>query len=323
MHLHSEVHDYFARQHGVVSVAQLHDVGVTRRQIEVLERNGTIINVCRGTYRSPSVPVDELTRCAAICLARMNVVISGPTAGRLWGFRRLPSDHRVHVLAPPASNPSIERWVIPYRTAALHDEDVVDRRDGIRVTSRARTAFDLARWLHGDDLLSVVEQAMHDGQLTELDMYSVAIDWLSPRRPWARAFVDLLGRRLPGRPAESHPEVRVCQALRRGGVRGLVRQYPIELPGYGRARFDLAVPQTKWALEVDVFPTHDETVGRRRDRSRDRAARRSGWTVFRISRSDYDHRFGSAIDDAIASLRLTTAMYQTHSAVASAHRSSV
>ncbi len=181
-----EAHQLFARQHGVAAVGQLISAGLTRRQLRHLEQTGAIMPSLRGAYRSPSVPFDELSRCAAVCLARTDVVIAGPTAGRLWGLRRLPKDHRIHVLAPRASNPAIAQWVVPYRTDARHDVDVVQRSDGIRITSRARTAYDLARWLRPDDLLSVIEQVVHDGDLTDGDMFAVAVDWLSPQRPWAR-----------------------------------------------------------------------------------------------------------------------------------------
>jgi very-short-patch-repair endonuclease len=136
-------------------------------------------------------------------------------------------------------------------------------------------------------------------------MYDVAIDWLSRRRRWADRYVRQLGTRLPGRPAESHPEIRVAKALLRAGVQGLVRQYPIDLPGLGRARFDLAVPRVRWALEVDVFPTHAETVGARRDALRDEAATSLGWTMHRLDRVSYETRFGPAISDAVASWRRT------------------
>jgi very-short-patch-repair endonuclease len=171
-----------------------------------------------------------------------------------------------------------------------------------------RTAFDLARWLGPRDLLSVIEQAMHDGGHDETEMYAVAIDWLSPRRPWAGHYVRQLGLRLPGRAAESHPEIRVSEALRQAGIHGLVRQYPIELPGYGRARFDLAVPQSRWALEVDVFPTHSETMGQLADTARDDAARSIGWTTFRIGRADYCQNFDASIADAAASCRRARAI---------------
>jgi very-short-patch-repair endonuclease len=190
-----------------------------------------------------------------------------------------------------------------YRTAAIHPHDVVARRDGIRVTTRARTAFDLARHLRADDLLSVIEQALHDGRIDDDVLRRVAVDWLSPRRPWARAFLRQLDRRLMGGTAESHPEVRVGTALAECGVRGLVRQHELDIPGYGPARFDLAVPKVRWAIEIDVFPTHDQTIGRLRDRRRDAAAVNCGWTTTRLERTEYEVDFDGWIERTAAHYR--------------------
>jgi very-short-patch-repair endonuclease len=215
--------------------------------------------------------------------------------GSNLGLRRLQKDHRIHVIGPRASNPSTASWVVPYRTDAIHAHDIIARTDGVRVTSLARTAFDLARWLAPDDLLSVIEQATHDGRLSDEELREVALDWLSPRRPWARKYIDQIDRRFAGGAAESHPEVRVAEALRRAGVRGLVRQHRVDLSGHGRARFDLAVVDLKWAVEVDVHPSHDETMGRDRDHRRDIAASLDGWLVTRISRADYEEAFDQSI----------------------------
>ncbi len=114
-------HALLARQHGVASTRQLLDTGISVRRLQRLQHEGSLDLVLRGAYRTPSAPLTEPARCAAVCSARPDVAIAGPTAGRLWGFRRLPSDQRIHVLAPPASNPAIARWVVPYRTAARHD----------------------------------------------------------------------------------------------------------------------------------------------------------------------------------------------------------
>ncbi len=287
--LTSEAHQLFARQHGVASVGQLRSGGLSSRSIERLEELGAIALVLRGAYRSSSVELDDMGRCAAVCLARSNTVIAGPTAGRLWGFRRLPHDHRIHVISPPASNPATARWVVPYRTAAIHPDDVVERPDGIVMTTRQRTAFDLARHLDDDRLLSVIEQAMHDGRLDEQTMRGVAVDWISPQRRWVWSYLRQLDRRLAGGAAESHPEVVVATALAAAGVRGLVRQHELAIPGYGPARFDLALPRLRWAIEVDVHPTHDDTLGRARDRRRDAAASVAGWTTRRIDRHTYEH----------------------------------
>jgi hypothetical protein len=185
--------------------------------------------------------------------------------------------------------------VVPYRTAALHEHDVVERDDGIRVTTRQRTAFDLARWLGPDDLLSVIEQAAHDGGLDDGDFLEVAVDWLSPQRPWVRPFLQALDRRLPGGPAESHPEVRVADALTRAGVRGLLRQYRAVLPDHGAVRFDLAIPELRWAIEIDLHPRHRETLGVAADARRDLAASNAGWLTTRIDEEQYQRRFHETI----------------------------
>lgn len=307
-HLNPAAHRLFAAQHGVASVDQLIASGIPRSQLKRLEAAHAIVRLHNTVYRSPSVAVDERTRCAGACLARPGVIIAGPTAGRLWGFRRLPPDQRIHVLAPPASHPVAADWVVPYRTASFHSVDVVERPDGIRVTSRARTAFDLARWLGDEDLLSVIEQAMHDGRITEPEMYAVAIDWVSPRRRWASAYLRQLQRRLPGGAAESHPEVRVAQALARAGVHGLVRQFAIDLPGFGSARFDLAIPDLRWAIEVDVHPRHRETAGALSDRQRDLAAEEEEWQVTRIGRTAYEARFEATIEHLAAEYRTRRAI---------------
>jgi len=309
-HLTPHAHELLARQHGAASVEQLLATGLSLREVRHLQRSGDLELVLRGAYRTPSAPITESSRSAAVCLARPDVAIAGPTAGRLWGLRRIPSDRRIHVIAPRASQPAVVRWVVPYRTDACHEHDIVIRGDGIRITSRARTAFDLSRWLEPDDLLSVVEQVIRDGRLSDGDLLAVAVDWLSPQRPWVRRFLQALDRRLPGGPAESHPEVRVADALHNAGVRRLVRQHHIELPGYGAARFDLAVPDLRWAIEVDLHPTHRESAGSTSDDRRDRAAATIGWITTRIDEHDYRHRFNERIAEVAAiqsDLQLATA----------------
>ncbi|MFN3257690.1 MAG: hypothetical protein ACE37B_18565 [Ilumatobacter sp.] len=308
-YLPSAAHDLFARQHGVASLDQLIGTGLTAGEIEHLSLRGALRSLVKGSYGSPSVQVTEQSMAAALCLARPHVAVAGPSAGRLWGFRRLGSDRRLHVIAPPAAQPAGSSEVKVYRTAAIRPDDIIQRPDGIRLTTRQRTALDLARSRPDDALLSIIEQAMHDGGLTGADMRAVAAPW-ARRRPWVRRYLRQLDRRVDGGAAESDPEVRVGVLLRDRGVRGLVRQFAVDLPGYGPARFDLAVPDVRWAVEVDVFPTHAETAGRASDVRRDRCAAADGWSVFRISAADYTHRLDARLDDAIhqyRSLRSTSA----------------
>jgi very-short-patch-repair endonuclease len=290
--------EYLRAHHGVASARALRDVGLSAGDVRRLVEAGNLVPVLRGVYRMPAVAFDELARCAAVCAAHPEAVISGPTAGHLWGFRRVPDDRRVHLLAPPASHPSIEPWVVPYRTRAFHAQDVIGRPDGIRVTSRARTALDLARFVAPTDLLSIVEQAMRDGHLDDDDLRAVAIDWWTPRRPFVRRFLETLDRRLRGGAAESHGEVVLGDALRSLGVCGLERQFRLDLPGYGPARFDLAVPDVRLAIEVDLHPSHHDSNGQRRDAARDRAASSIDWSVRRV----VERHFGDQLHSTVREL---------------------
>jgi len=289
-HLPVGVIEHFAARHGVATHAQLVGLGLTRHRIIGLQHAGTLIGVLKGVYRIPVVPLDEFARCVAVCGAHPGAVVAGPTAGRLHGLRRMPKDDRVHVIVEPQSQPSIEPWIVPYRTAAIRAEDIIERDDGIRVTSLARTALDMARFLRDVDLLSVIEQASRDGGLDDEQLRSVAVDHISKHRPWLYRYLRQVDRRLDGGPADSHHEVLLGDALVAAGLASLVRQFEVDLPGYGPARFDLAIPRLQWAIEVDVFPTHFETEGRRRDRRRDAAARSIGWDVTRVVEADLGPR---------------------------------
>jgi very-short-patch-repair endonuclease len=298
-HLPVEVIRHFAQHHGVASHERLVELGLTRDRIIGLQHAGTLVGVLKGVYWIPVVPLTEVVRCVAVCAAHDDAVIAGPTAGRLWALRRLPRDRRIHVIVRPHRQPSIEPWIVPYRTNAIRDEDVIDRADGIRLTTRARTALDLARHLGDVDLLSVIEQVANDGALADDGLRDVAVDFISKRRPWLRRYLLQLDRRLDGGAAESHHETILGDALHAAGVSPLVRQFRMDLPGYGPARFDLAVPSMRWAIEIDVFPSHRETEGRRRDQQRDEAARSMGWDVTRVVEAD----LGSSIAATVARLR--------------------
>lgn len=307
-HLTPAAHARLAAQHGVITTAQLAAAGMHPRAIDRLLATGVLTSAVSGAYRSPSVRWTEEARCVALCLARPDVVIAGPTAGRHWGFRKLPKDRRVHVIAPPHAHPCGLDWVHVYRTAAMHDIDVVELADGRRVTSRPRTVLDLSRSESEVVVRSLIEQARRDGRHAIDDFIAVAADWQSPRRPWLRSFLELVADCLPGGAAESHEETLVGIALVGAGVRGLHRQFRLALRGRPDARFDLAVPALRWAIEVDIFPTHREIDGVAADRARDEATGRLGWITTRIGPESFGPAFGRSIErvvDVYRTLRQT------------------
>jgi very-short-patch-repair endonuclease len=274
-----------------------------RRMVEA----GLLRRVVTGAYVFAATPEDELVRCTALCTSRPQVVIAGPTAARMWTMRRAPRDELVHVITPPGSNPCRAKWVRPYRTDTLRPHDVVSRPDGIRVTSPPRTVVDMGRYVEDLDLASLVEHTLERGMCTEITLRRLATRLVAPRRPWVRRLLEILDARAGGAPAASEWERCVREDLRRRGVHDLVAQHPVDLPGYGRARFDLAIPDLRWALEVDVHPSHRSLEGAARDNRRDRAAQAAGWAVCRVAElqltADLDRTMADLVD-AIAERRL-------------------
>jgi len=142
----SAAYELMRRQHGVIARAQLLELGLSSRQLEHLAVRGELRSLIRGAAISPSVEVTETARCAALCLVRERIAIAGPTAGRLWGLRRLLGDMRIHSIARRHWHIANVPWCVPCRTEAMRDSDRVHRPDGITVTSLARTVLDVSRF---------------------------------------------------------------------------------------------------------------------------------------------------------------------------------
>jgi hypothetical protein len=274
---------WMREHHATISTERLRAGEVTVDQQRALVGAGILQRVVDGAYSFGGVDPDETAKCAALCASRPQLVVAGPTAGRLWELRRSPRDGVVHVIAPPASQPCRMPWVRPYRTSFLFPEEVVMRPDGIRLTSPPRTVVDLTRYVDAVALASVIEHALSRRLCTVSTLHRCAERLNTPGRPWLRRFLDVLARRHPTAAAQSEAELLVFRALTDRGVRGLERQVRVFLPGYGRAFFDLAMPDLCWALEVDVHPEHRSLEGRANDLRRDDGAEAAGWRVRRVS----------------------------------------
>src|SRR3954454_25300280 len=294
--LNRPVLEWTASHHGVASTDDLLRLGVSRSQIRQLVEDDILERVLDGAYRFVGSPNDELARCVAASAHPANLVIEGPAAGRLWKCRRMPYDGLVYVIAPPASHPSVEPWLRTYRTAALNPLDIVERPDGIRLTSPPRTALDLTRYLPDRDLRSVIDQIESNGMGTAATMRRVALDVLSPGRPWVKRFLSVLDQRPQSGVPESHWESRVVAALMQRGVSDLRPQRWLDVPDWGRVRLDGSVDRLRWGVEIDVFPTHFTEEGGSNDRERDLACDAIGWRVSRVARPSLQRNFDQAID---------------------------
>jgi very-short-patch-repair endonuclease len=291
----SQLLAWTSAHHAVITDTVLRSIGVTIDQRKRLVRDGVLERLLDGSYRFAGVAFDERARCVAVSARPGGLIVAGPAAGRIDGLRRMPNDGKIHVIAPPASHPSVEPWLVPYRTAAIDPDHVTMRPDGIRITKPARTAVDLMRHLTTSDVRSVVDQIVHERRATVGEMRAVAEPLATPGRRWAKRFLDLLDLRGDGAAAESHWESRVAAALRARGL-DLTLQHWLDVPHWGRIRLDAAILPLRWGLEIDGHPEHFTEHGSTNDAGRDLACDAIGWAISRVTTLALQSDFERQID---------------------------
>lgn len=290
-------------RHGIVSDPQLRSLGVSLHQRRRLVDEGLLIPVFDGVYRFASTPESLEGWCLAACLADDRAVITGRACGKLVGLRRMGADPTIDVRVPHYSNTLTGPNIRLRRCNILDPEHVVTRPDGIRVVSPARLAFDLGAVTTDLDLESVIEQMLDRRWVTMSELHEMAHRMYHPRRPGSKRYVRVIQSR-PNwmKPADSHQEVVLFDALRRRGVSGLVRQHPITLETGITVHPDLAVPELRWAVEVDHVTWHGGRVDAQHDKQRDRALRRLDWAIERVTDEEVDHDLARVVDELLALL---------------------
>jgi very-short-patch-repair endonuclease len=165
----------------------------------------------------------------------------------------------------------------------LAPEDVTVR-NGIPVTTVARTLADLAHELSFDDLARAVREAQF------LKLYDLAaIHDALTRRP-SRALQGLL----PEVMSQHVMEDRFLRLCREHAIPEPVRQFRI-----GGHAFDFAWPDRRVVVETDGWQAHSGPHAFQADRTLSNALQLQGWTVLRFTWRDLTKR----PDDVVAALR--------------------
>jgi hypothetical protein len=145
-----------ARQYGVVSRAQLYEVGFCERGIARRVANGRLNRLHRGVYSVGHTIVDGYGRwLAAVLACGPGAVLSHRSAAALWGIRPTAAA-RIDVTVPHTSGVRSRARIVVHRPR-LEAESVV--LDGIAVTTAGRTLLDLATALPRRQLEKAAEMA--------------------------------------------------------------------------------------------------------------------------------------------------------------------
>lgn len=293
---------WFRTHHGVINATQLSSLGCSSRTVRRMVARSQLVIVQRGVYVSGQWPIGHQQQMAAACARNPSALIGFTTAAKLWGLRRV-TDRRIHVLVPHGASPELQGIVV-HRCRRIDDVDIVQRADGIRLTSPPRTLFDCADLLGVSASRSAMEQLLHEKRCTLDTILSTYLRLAHPNRPGSRTMAEVIASRPAWRTAlHSDLELRVLEEIERQRLPPVHTQCPVEL-GDGRViHLDFGWPKWQVGLEVDDPAWHEGVEERHRDANRDRKAAAVGWSVPRISKIDVQGDLEDAIRDVSIILR--------------------
>jgi hypothetical protein len=242
---------------------------------------GTFRRVLRGVYADPALHADhELVARAAALVMPPDAALAGRSAALWWGGRTAGVRDPVRVVVPSSSAWRGPRGVMVHRTD-LRPGDVVEREEGIRVTTVERTAWDVAALEKVKDAVACLDAMAFTGELTDQALRRVAGDatgrWGSRRVRRALSLVD--GR------AQSPPESWVRVACHLAGLPAPVPQFVVIEEGVFLGKVDLAWPEARLIVEYEG-PHHFDAAQIEEDDARYAALRAAGWRVIRLANAD-------------------------------------
>ncbi|HSS42479.1 MAG TPA: type IV toxin-antitoxin system AbiEi family antitoxin domain-containing protein [Solirubrobacterales bacterium] len=265
------------RQHGVVSRAQLLEIGMGRRAIASRIDRGELHRLHHGVYKVGYRRINRKGRwMAAVLASGPGALLSHRSAARIRGLMS-PGDEWPEVTVSPGSR--VRRHGIVCRQSVVA-EDERGVLDGIPVTSLFRTVFDLAAVLD----LRGLERAWHEAEVKGL-RDRVSLPMLLERYPGRRGARNL--RAL----LESDEPVGFTRNDFEEGFVAFVDGYGLRRPRMNgtlamRGRFfevDALWEDERVAVELDSRSVHGTNKNFESDKQRDRILLAEGWRTARVT----------------------------------------
>ena len=288
---------WFSTHLGIVSVSKLVEFGCTDRNIGQLVLRGELVTMLPGVFRSAQWPCNREQILAAACARNLAAMIGFTTAGQEWDLRQM-TDPLVHVLVPHGRSPEMEGIVV-HRCRRIDPVDIVQRPDGIRLTSPPRRLFDCADMIGRDAAVSVLEQLLNEKRVTFGTISDTVRRLYHPNRPGAATMLAVIRSRPTWQSAlQSDLEVKLLQEISAQGLPAPVAQFPLRLPGRDRdIVIDFAWPEVRLAIEVDHPTWHAGAAESHVDKGRDRKLATIGWVSARITNIDVRGGLREAVAD--------------------------
>jgi Transcriptional regulator, AbiEi antitoxin len=261
------------RQHGVVSIEQLKELGYSTSAVGRAAESGRLHSVDRSVYAVGHTRLSLHGRCfAAVFACGPGAVLSHHSAAWLHGLARWSPDP-FHVTGPVARRPRLPVRIHRARQLGQADRVLVE---GIPVSAVPRTLLDLAAAVKFEQLEKIVERS-EEGGIFDL-----------------RQVEDLLARTVGH---HGHGRLRKAIALYQPSSftrSGLEKRFlelvtaaglPQPRTNFVEQGFELDCywPEYRFAVELDLFETHGTRAAFERDRKRQEDLLLAGISMTRVT----------------------------------------
>ena len=270
-----------ARQHTMISHAQLRSLGVAPRTIAAACARGRVHRVHHGVYSL--IPARARPRLAAergaLLACGPAALLSHATAAWLHGLSdRRPEAVELTVVAADRRRPAIRI----HRVGELHSDERV-RVGGLPVTSPARVCLDLAPRTHDRELAQLLDRALRKTSRSRLHATLAR----AAGQPGAARAAALLDPARPSADTWSRAERRLLDLIRAAGLPAPEANVALGPDGY--------VPDLLWRaerviVEYDSGEYHSGPAAVRWDTARHNHLSALGYTVLHVTAEELTTR---------------------------------
>jgi very-short-patch-repair endonuclease len=264
-----------ARQHGLVTRAQVLNAGLTADMLEYRVKAKRLRPVHSGVYRVGPLVTPASREMAAVLACGPGSVVSHRSAAALWQLLAHAGDHAPVDITVQGCDRGRRQGIRPHRVARL-EPDEVTKLDGIPITTPARTVIDLAGGVSGRELAQAVAQAGRR-QLTS-DAALLSLIARHPGRRGIRALRALLRSSAEPALTRSEAEERFLALIRKAQL--AMPEVNVMVGGY---EIDFLWRAECVAVEVDGYAFHSSQGKFESDRRRDARLSASGLRVIRAT----------------------------------------
>lgn len=263
-----------ARQHGVVSRAQVLETGVSSDQLGRRRRCGAWQRLFPGVFRVEGAPSTWRQRLKAAALwAGEGHALSHGTAAALHGFDWFRGTEAVELTTVK----NLRANGVTTHVVSVLDPREVASVECFRVTSVPRTLLDLAAVLPMNDTRQLCDQAMRRKWMN-LDRFEQLLE-RHGGSPGCKVLRALTHEYAGGDgPTESQLEDLVRTLLEQAGLPKPVKQRTV-CAGRRLRRLDFHFPGTKVVIEADGYAWHASVEAFERDRQRRNALTLKGFLI--------------------------------------------